>query len=479
MANEFDYEAIFGKDFSVIRNGLKDFPVELETMLLNTMDSMVFSVENFARNLESTIVQMTANGIDGKIIRQTLANDLSGKGRIFGQLRNDIKAGMVMGISNSGRFGQYEDYTRKDLFAWVTVGGHKICRDCDSRGGMDAQPYTFWETEGLPGSGWSVCKGYCYCVLDPSGKGSSKVQGAPVKEKRAQGRGVATTLTRNEALKIIQRHTTRGSDDYFLKKSLRKVGADENSLIRLTGLTDDAVIQIARGIEDTLGRYNININFIGQYMTGFNARGATAFASRVNSLTTDRFYMGFQKTRCNKVANPRTRAKQIAKNKESYNARRKQSIEILESNIKYYERQIADPEHTAGRRGLFRRKLEEAKEQLVRYKDPRIDKWSISSVHGESTYATTVHESWHQIDYQAPRKFGGFKQYDLRRNFQKNLDDFGVKRQEWYHVSEYGGSEIAELWAEAGTALDLGYYVPEGIKKAFIKTLEDVGLTYP
>ena len=42
--------------------------------------------------------------------------------------------------------------------------------------------YKNWESAGIPGSGWSVCQGYCYCVLDPSGEISKNVD-APVKEK--------------------------------------------------------------------------------------------------------------------------------------------------------------------------------------------------------------------------------------------------------------------------------------------------------
>ena len=184
MANEFNYEAIFGADFAVIRAGLDAMPGNVEGMLLGVMDSMVFNVENFATNLEQTVTQLTANGVKSETILSTLKADHDGAGRIFGQLRNDTKGNLAMGIANSGRLGQYENYTNKDLFAWVTVAGHKVCGDCDGRGGA-IKSYTDWESEGLPGSGWSVCKGYCYCVLDPSGKISDKVEGVKVREKGA------------------------------------------------------------------------------------------------------------------------------------------------------------------------------------------------------------------------------------------------------------------------------------------------------
>ena len=224
---KLDYDVIFGKDFSLLRQSF-NVEADLERMLVANIDNLVFSVQNFARNLESTVIQMTANGIDGSIIRQTLKNDLTGKGRIFGQLRNDIKSSMVMGVSQTARLGQYEDYTNKNKFSWVTVGGHKICLDCDGRQGA-INTYAQWESEGLPGSGWSVCKGYCYCVLDPSGKGSTKVQGAPVKEKRLPktpkdkvGDWKKFIIADNVAARNHMRKAMEGANDKF-KELLKKM----------------------------------------------------------------------------------------------------------------------------------------------------------------------------------------------------------------------------------------------------------------
>ena len=177
----FDYESIFGSDFTKIRASLASLPPQVETMLLGTMGSMIYGAEIFAKNLEAAITQMAANGINSTVITQTLTTDQATGGRIFGQLRNDTKGSIAMGISNSGRIGQYEDYTKNDIFAWVTVAGHKVCVDCSARGGL-VMPYKDWDSEGVPGSGWSVCKGYCYCVLDPTGKASDNVKGTTIAE---------------------------------------------------------------------------------------------------------------------------------------------------------------------------------------------------------------------------------------------------------------------------------------------------------
>ena len=182
MANEFDYDALFGGDFGSIAESLDLLPSEVEDMLMGVIDSMAFNVQNFTTSLNQSITQLTANGVSTEVISGTLNQDYKNNGRIFGKLKNDVKGNLAMGASNSGRMGQYDDYTSKDLFAWVTVAGHRICGDCDGMSGQ-INTYADWEAEGLPGSGWSVCQGYCYCVLDPSGKVSGRVKGAKVKEK--------------------------------------------------------------------------------------------------------------------------------------------------------------------------------------------------------------------------------------------------------------------------------------------------------
>ena len=173
---------IFGEDFTSVLASLDELPPQVEEMLIGVMDKMVYDVKTFSNALEKSVFSMSQAGASQDIIKETLANDMGTGGRIFGQLRNDTKASIVDGINQSAKMGQYDNYDLdKGEFVWVAVGGHKVCPDCDGRAG---QKMTFaeWEGEGLPGSGLSVCQGYCYCVLDPSGKASKKID-APVKEK--------------------------------------------------------------------------------------------------------------------------------------------------------------------------------------------------------------------------------------------------------------------------------------------------------
>ena len=167
---------LFGDDIASIMEAIDALPPQVETMLMGIMDQMVYDVKIFNTNLEKSVSNMMVNGMTDDAIKTVLETDMKEGGRIFGQFRNDIKSQVVFSINQSAKLGQYKHYDMdKMLFTWVTVGGHKVCPDCDARTGQ-IKSWAEWEAEGLPGSGWSVCKGYCYCVLDPTGKMSKQVQ---------------------------------------------------------------------------------------------------------------------------------------------------------------------------------------------------------------------------------------------------------------------------------------------------------------
>ena len=158
-----------------------EIPEGIETMIMGLVDQLSFDVEIFKTNIEKAVSTMASNGMSDDAIRTVFRKDMQEGGRIFGQLRNDIKASVVVGINNSAKLGQYKHYDMDNmLFTWVTVGGHKVCPDCDARSDQ-TKTWAEWEAEGIPGSGWSVCKGYCYCVLDPTGKMSKRVNMQPPK----------------------------------------------------------------------------------------------------------------------------------------------------------------------------------------------------------------------------------------------------------------------------------------------------------
>ena len=48
---------------------------------------------------------------------------------------------------------------------WIAISKN-ICPDCKERAGQ-VDTWEGWEARGMPGSGFSVCKEYCYCQLVP------------------------------------------------------------------------------------------------------------------------------------------------------------------------------------------------------------------------------------------------------------------------------------------------------------------------
>ena len=132
-----------------------------------------FDIALFANRVSKQITLLREAGLADAGIARLLANDLATNGRIFGELRNSIVRGIVLGVNQFSRFGQVAVYGDSiTLFRWVTVQGHKICEDCIARSG-EVDTWDNWEARGLPGTGWSVCQGNCYCILVPEETESS------------------------------------------------------------------------------------------------------------------------------------------------------------------------------------------------------------------------------------------------------------------------------------------------------------------
>ena len=130
-----------------------------------------------AISLEELIVQMRASGATEQIIRQTIIADLQGAGRIFGMFKNGVKNNMKDAVLSAGNLATQTAYRNAGIqeFKWITVSSNP-CPDCEERHGEIAD-MEYFETIGLPKSGFSVCGPHCQCQLVPSaykGKGIDK-----------------------------------------------------------------------------------------------------------------------------------------------------------------------------------------------------------------------------------------------------------------------------------------------------------------
>ena len=164
-----DFTDIFGEDFENILEELDKLTPEQELLLLAIIEKATVQAEIFELQIQQELATMITNGMADDAAELAIKVDLKKGGGLFGTLNNSIKAALIEGVNQSSRLGQYEQYELdKTEFTWVTVSGHRICEDCESRAG-DTGTFEYHSNKGLPGAGWSICKQYCYCVLDPTG----------------------------------------------------------------------------------------------------------------------------------------------------------------------------------------------------------------------------------------------------------------------------------------------------------------------
>ena len=140
---------------------------EDENILLWATLGISFGIDVFITRIEREIALLRNAGVSEAAILNILGNDLATGGRIFGEFRNTIKRGIVSATMHASRVGQDRIYGDSMSMQWVSVGSPKICIDCADRIG-EVRSWDEWEANGLPASGFSVCKEFCYCQLIPS-----------------------------------------------------------------------------------------------------------------------------------------------------------------------------------------------------------------------------------------------------------------------------------------------------------------------
>ncbi len=91
-------------------------------------------------------------------------SDLESGSRTFGEFKNAIKRGIATGVNQASR--RPRDSRGSLKYRWVVATGVENCDDCIPRQGL-VDTYSGWTSRGLPGTGWSVCRGWCYCQLIP------------------------------------------------------------------------------------------------------------------------------------------------------------------------------------------------------------------------------------------------------------------------------------------------------------------------
>ena len=145
----------------------KNLKEEDENILLWATLGISFGIDVFITRIEREIALLRNAGVSEAAILYILGNDLATGGRIFGEFRNTIKRGIVSATMHASRVGQDRIYGDSLNMQWISVGSPRICVDCEPRIG-EIRTWDEWEAIGLPASGFSVCKEFCYCQIIPS-----------------------------------------------------------------------------------------------------------------------------------------------------------------------------------------------------------------------------------------------------------------------------------------------------------------------
>ena len=154
------------REYETIEEATENLTEEDENIILWSAIGATAAVDIFAARIESEILRLRqANVRDAEILR-ILNDDFSSRGRIFGEFGNNLRRGVVSGIMQGARLGQDTVYGNRLRFRWVSVGSSKICVDCQDRIGR-IESWEAWESIGLPATGFSICKEFCYCQLVP------------------------------------------------------------------------------------------------------------------------------------------------------------------------------------------------------------------------------------------------------------------------------------------------------------------------
>tara|TARA_Y100000034_G_scaffold1495_1_gene1888 strand:+ start:3368 stop:3859 length:492 start_codon:yes stop_codon:yes gene_type:complete len=140
---------------------------EDENILLWATLGISFGIDVFLTKIEREVALLRNAGVSEAAILDILGNDLATNGRIFGEFRNTLKRGIVSATMHASRMGADRVYGDSLMMQWVSVGTPRICVDCEPRIGQ-VKTWDEWEAIGLPASGFSVCKEFCYCQLVPA-----------------------------------------------------------------------------------------------------------------------------------------------------------------------------------------------------------------------------------------------------------------------------------------------------------------------
>ena len=115
---------VFGYDLGDILTALEEgLNPQVQQLISDSISNLQFDAKIFGSQIQKQVNMLTGAGLDEKAIKTILSEDLRRGGRVFGELRNNIKGGMVQAINQTGRAGPLEAYKPTELVAcrWVRL----------------------------------------------------------------------------------------------------------------------------------------------------------------------------------------------------------------------------------------------------------------------------------------------------------------------------------------------------------------------
>ena len=203
------------------------------------------SASQAALSIEELVVTMRASGMSNVAIKQTLLNDLNSGGQLFGTFRNKIKNTVKNGVEFSSNDSANGEFTKAGVqeFKWISVGDNKVCVDCEGRHG-ETGTMEFFETIGLPASGFSVCTTNCRCQLVPENYKDENLDKPLIKKEMVKPKAIN--------FKMAGKHKT-------VKDSLDWMQSNVAKSMNIRTLKDLDILNVAtKSMSEILSEYNLD-----------------------------------------------------------------------------------------------------------------------------------------------------------------------------------------------------------------------------
>ena len=134
--------------------------------IIDTLEIRVgVAVNKIALDLDEFIRVARINGMSDVAIYEYILNDIQNSGRFFGAFKNSVAGATRNGIEEFANVSSMNHFQSQGYRQWRWISaGKSVCPDCEERHGLEGS-MEFFNTIGLPKSGFSVCQGNCLCKL--------------------------------------------------------------------------------------------------------------------------------------------------------------------------------------------------------------------------------------------------------------------------------------------------------------------------